>query len=111
MLKTNIFISLLKNNTNIDVELIKTFFKKFKIGEELNFDIIDKDVALLVVSDVSPNRYAFWIAFESCRKKIIWLQHSFDLRPVPGVMFKVDYALLKSNAGMDFITKNLESGF
>ena len=72
--------------------------------------IIDKDVALLVVSDVSPNRYAFWIAFESCRKKIIWLQHSFDLRPVPGVMFKVDYALLKSNAGMDFITKNLESG-
>ena len=43
--KQNIFIKLLKENTTIDTEFIDTFFKKFKIGSELNFDIIDKDVA------------------------------------------------------------------
>jgi hypothetical protein len=45
MSRNNIFISLLKEHTNIDVEFINTFFKKFKIGGELNFDIIDKDAA------------------------------------------------------------------
>ena len=40
----NIFISLLKQHTNIDVGFIDTFFKKFKIGGELNFDIKDVDV-------------------------------------------------------------------
>jgi len=43
--KQNVFIKLLKENTTIDTEFIDTFFKKFKIGSELNFDIIDKDVA------------------------------------------------------------------
>ena len=45
MHKKNIFISLLKQHTNIDVTFINTFFKKFKIGGELNFDIKDSDVA------------------------------------------------------------------
>jgi phage anti-repressor protein len=45
MIKSNIFVSLLKEHTNIDVNFIETFFKKFKIGGELNFDIEDKDVA------------------------------------------------------------------
>ncbi len=44
-MSNNIFISLLKQHTNIDVEFINTFFKKFKIGGELNFDIKDIDVA------------------------------------------------------------------
>lgn len=39
------FIKLLKEHTNIDHKFINTFFKKFKIGEELNFDIRDADVA------------------------------------------------------------------
>ena len=45
MSRNKIFISLLKEHTNIDVGFINTFFKKFKVGGELNFDIIDKDVA------------------------------------------------------------------
>ncbi len=43
--KDSVFITLLKKHTNIDTEFINTFFKKFKIGGELDFDIIDKDVA------------------------------------------------------------------
>jgi hypothetical protein len=43
--KTESFVFLLKKYTDIDVEFINTFFKKFKIGSELNFDIKDIDVA------------------------------------------------------------------
>ena len=41
MIKTNdsVFIKLLKANTNIDEDFIDTFFNKFKIGGELDFDI------------------------------------------------------------------------
>jgi phage anti-repressor protein len=45
MPKNSVFISLLKQHTNIDVDFIDTFFKKFKIGGELNFDIKDIDVS------------------------------------------------------------------
>ena len=45
MVKNSIFISLLKQHTNIDVVFINTFFKKFKIRGELNFDIEDIDVS------------------------------------------------------------------
>ena len=37
--KDSVFISLLKNHTNIDIKFINTFFKKFKVGGELDFDI------------------------------------------------------------------------
>jgi hypothetical protein len=43
--KDSIFIKLLKENTNIDEDFINTFFNKFKIGGELDFDIKDFDVA------------------------------------------------------------------
>jgi superfamily II DNA or RNA helicase len=36
---------LLKKHSNIDQKFINTFFAKFKIGSELDFDIKDKDVA------------------------------------------------------------------
>ena len=51
--KDSVFISLLKKHTNIDTKFINTFFKKFKIGGELNFDIKDKDIAkfLILYSD------------------------------------------------------------
>jgi len=39
------FIKLLKKHTNIDEDFIDTFFKKFKIGGELDFDIEDINVA------------------------------------------------------------------
>ena len=43
--KDNNFIKLLKKHTDIDDEFINTFFKKFKIGDELNFYIKDVDIA------------------------------------------------------------------
>lgn len=43
--KDSIFIKLLKKHTNIDIKFIDIFFKRFKIGGELDFDIKDKDVA------------------------------------------------------------------
>ena len=39
------FINLLKKYTIIDKKFINTFFKKFKVGEELAFHIKDIDVA------------------------------------------------------------------
>lgn len=39
------FIKMLKKDTLIDIEFIDTFFKKFQIGDDLNFDIHEKDVA------------------------------------------------------------------
>ena len=41
----NILIKLLKKYTNIDKEFIDTFLKNFKIGNELEFVIVDKDVS------------------------------------------------------------------
>jgi len=44
--KENIsFIELLKKHTIVDIEFIDTFFSKFKIGEELSFDIEDTSIA------------------------------------------------------------------
>jgi len=43
--KNSVFIDLLKKHTNIDIDFIDTFFKKFKIGGELDFNIKDLDVA------------------------------------------------------------------
>jgi hypothetical protein len=45
MSKDSLFIKLLKENTLIDEDFIDTFFKKFKIGGELDYDIKDSDCA------------------------------------------------------------------
>ena len=45
MSKDSFFINLLKENTLIDEDFIDTFFKKFKIGGELEYDIKDADAA------------------------------------------------------------------
>jgi hypothetical protein len=39
------FIKLLKEHTNIDTNFINTFFKKFRIGGELDFHLEDKNIA------------------------------------------------------------------
>ena len=43
--KDSVFIKLLKENTNIDEDFIDTFFKNFKIGGELYYDIKDESVS------------------------------------------------------------------
>lgn len=42
--KNGIFMKLLKKHTDIDSDFIDTFFKKFKIGGELEFEIDEDDV-------------------------------------------------------------------
>jgi hypothetical protein len=44
MKNDSVFIKLLKKYTTIDESFINTFFKKFKIGGELDFDIKDVNV-------------------------------------------------------------------
>jgi hypothetical protein len=39
------FFKLLLDYTTIDKDFIKTFFKKFNVGDELEFHIKDKNVA------------------------------------------------------------------
>lgn len=56
MIKDSIFIELLKKHTNIDVDFIDTFFKKFKIGGELDFDLKDTDVAKYLNINLSTLR-------------------------------------------------------
>jgi hypothetical protein len=69
MPKNNIFVSLLKQHTNIDIAFINTFFKKFKIGGELNFDIKDIDItkylgiSLITVRKRLSNAYSKTIKF------------------------------------------------
>ena len=43
--KNNSFIELLKKHTDIDTEFINIFFSKFKVNNELNFDIKDSTIA------------------------------------------------------------------
>jgi len=45
MSKDSVFITLLKQHTNIDDDFINTFFKEYKIGGDLDFNIKDIDVA------------------------------------------------------------------
>ena len=70
MTKNSIFVSLLKQHTNIDIGFINTFFKKFKIGEELNFDIIDKNVAKYLGINLSTLRKRLANAFSKTNKFI-----------------------------------------
>ena len=44
MKKNSIFIKLLKKHTDIDIQFIDTFFKKFKVGGELEFNIKENDI-------------------------------------------------------------------
>ena len=57
MVKEDEFINLLKKYTIIDTDFIDTFFKKFKIGGELNFDIIDIDVSKYLGIKLTTLRY------------------------------------------------------
>jgi hypothetical protein len=57
MVKEETFINLLKKYTLIDIDFIDTFFKKFKIGGELDFDITDIDVSKYLGIKLTTLRY------------------------------------------------------
>lgn len=75
------FIKLLKKYTTIDKKFIDTFFKKFKIGGELNFDIKDTNVAKYLE-----------IKIETLRKRLL---NMFSKNKI--YIKNVDYIKIKSN--------------
>ena len=68
--KNNIFISLLKQHTNIDITFINTFFKNFKIGGELNFDIKDIDASKYLGISIITVRKRLCNAYSKTKKFI-----------------------------------------
>jgi len=81
-MKDSVFINLLKKHTNIDEDFIDTFFKKFKIGSELDFHIIDADVAKYLN-----------IKLSTLRKRLL----NFYMKKKPKYFEKVDYIKIKSD--------------
>ena len=70
MNKDSIFIELLKKHTNIDIDFIDTFFKKFKIGGELDFDLNDTEVAKYLNINLSTLRKRLTNAFSKKKNYI-----------------------------------------
>lgn len=68
--KDSIFIELLKSNTNIDEDFIDTFFKKFKIGGELDFDIEDTKVSKFLGISLATLRKRLNNYFSTTKKYI-----------------------------------------
>lgn len=84
------FIELLKTHTNIDYSFINTFFRKFKIGHELDFDIKDEDVARYLNIQLKSLR-------ERLNNTFAKYKHFYE---------KVDYIKIKSpnsNAGVIYM--------
>jgi hypothetical protein len=76
----SIFIKLLKEHTNIDIDFIDEFFKKYKIGDDFDFDIEDNKVAKYLNINVATLRKRLLNQFS---KNKIYFE-------------KVDYIKLKS---------------
>ena len=64
----SVFIKLLKAHTNIDEDFIDTFFKKFKIGGELDFDIKDIDVSKYLGINLATLRKRLQNAFSKTKR-------------------------------------------
>jgi hypothetical protein len=80
-MKDSIFVKLLKKYTIIDKDFINTFFRKFKIGGDLDFDIKDEDVAKYLN-----------IKLSTLRKRLL----NFYIKKTPKYFEKVDYVRIKS---------------
>jgi len=61
-------IDLIRKNTDIDGSFIDTFFKNFKIGGELDFDIQDKDVAYYLGITLATLRKRLTNSFSKTKK-------------------------------------------
>ena len=79
-MNNNIFIILLKKYTNIDRKFIDTFFKKFKIGGDLDFHLEDIDVAKYLD-----------IKLSTLRKRLL----NFYTKQKPRYFEKVDFIRIK----------------
>jgi len=84
----SVFIKLLKEYTTIDTTFINTFFKKFKVGGELDFEIKDTNVAKYLNVNLINIRKRLNNMFTKTKKFIE----------------KVDYIKIKSNTTNASIT-------
>ena len=82
MTKDSIFIKLLKKYTTIDKTFINTFFKKYKIGGDLDFDLEDNDIAFYLN-----------IKLSTLRKRLL----NFYTKGNPRYFEKVDFIRIKTN--------------
>lgn len=85
----NLFIELLKKYTNIDEDFINTFFKKFKIGGELNVDIKDIDVAKFLKIKLETLRNRLKNVYSKNKRYIEKVD--YVLIKTSGVIFMVNY--------------------
>jgi hypothetical protein len=88
--KDSIFIKLLKENTNIDQDFIDTFFKKFKIGGELDFDIQDTNVSKYLNINLATLRKRLNNAFS---KTIRFIENIDYIRVKTGISNNINYML------------------
>ena len=70
MNNNSIFIKLLKEHTDIDKYFIDIFFKKFKIGGELDFDITDSVIAKYIGIELITLRKRLSNAYSKTKKFI-----------------------------------------
>lgn len=87
--RDSVFIKLLKEYTNIDHDFIDTFFKKYKIGGDLNFDIKDEDVAIYLD-----------IQLRTLRSRLRGHYESSD--NLPSYIEKADYIRIKSGVTVTY---------
>lgn len=88
--KDSIFIKLLKENTNIDEDFIDTFFKKFKIGGELDFDIKDTNVCKYLDINLSTLRKRLNNAYSKTKR---FIENVDYIRIKTGVSNNIIYML------------------
>ena len=88
--KDSVFIKLLKENTNIDEDFIDTFFKKFKIGGELDFDIKDTNVCKYLDINLSTLRKRLNNAYSKTKR---FIENVDYIRIKTGVSNNIIYML------------------
>ena len=88
--KDSIFIKLLKENTKIDEDFIDTFFTKFKIGGELDFDIKDTNVCKFLGISLISLRKRLNNAYSKTKR---FIENVDYIRVKTGVSNNINYML------------------
>ena len=88
--KDSIFIKLLKENTNIDEDFIDTFFTKFKIGGELDFNIKDTNVCKFLDISLISLRKRLNNAYSKTKR---FIENVDYIRVKTGVSNNINYML------------------
>ena len=111
MVKNNysVFIKLLKKHTNIDSDFIETFFKKFKIGGELDFDINENNVSKYLDISILTLRKRLNNVFSKSKRFIEKVDYiKLKIENTNKIMYMLNYACFEKLA-MSGDSKNSET--